>query len=197
MKKKLLMLFLGIVLLANSASAQQLNVKGTVTSSDGQAIPGASVRAKGTQVVTQTSGTGEYSIQAQTGTVLIFSYIGMVTQERTVGTSTSLNVTLKDDNNSLNEVVITALGAVVPKRSLGTSQQTVKGREIAETQRENFVNALQGRVAGVEVTNTSGVPGASSSITIRGVSSISGNNQPLFVVDGLPVDNKTLPCCRH
>jgi TonB-linked SusC/RagA family outer membrane protein len=192
MNKKLLLLFWGIVLLSNSVFGQQLNVKGKVSSSDGQPIPGVSVRAKGTQAVAQTSSTGEYSIQTQAGTVLIFSYIGMVSQEKTVGTNTNLNVILKDDNNSLNEVVITALGQTVSKRSLGTAQQTVKGKDIAETQRENFVNALQGRIAGVEVTNTSGVPGASSSITIRGVSSISGNNQPLFVVDGLPVDNKTL-----
>jgi TonB-linked SusC/RagA family outer membrane protein len=88
--------------------------------------------------------------------------------------------------------VVTALGQTASQRSLGTAQQSVQGVEIAETQRENFVNALQGRIAGVEVTSTSGVPGASSSITIRGISSISGSNQPLMIVDGLPMDNKTL-----
>ncbi len=75
---------------------------------------------------------------------------------------------------------------------MGTAQQTVQGSDIAQTQRENFVNALQGRVAGVEVTSSSGVPGASSSITIRGISSISSSNQPLMIIDGLPMDNKTL-----
>jgi TonB-linked SusC/RagA family outer membrane protein len=115
----------------------------------------------------------------------------MTPQEKTVVGST-INVVLADDAQGLNEVVITALGQQVSKRSLGTAQQSVKGAEIASTQRENFINALQGRVAGVEVNNSSGVPGASSSITIRGVSSISGSNQPLFVVDGLPIDNKTL-----
>ncbi|RYE19150.1 MAG: SusC/RagA family TonB-linked outer membrane protein, partial [Sphingobacteriaceae bacterium] len=106
--------------------------------------------------------------------------------------NSTINVILKDDTRSLNEVVVTALGQTAQKRSLGTAQQTVKGADIAGTQRENFINSLQGRVAGVEVTSSSGVPGASSSITIRGVSSISGNNQPLMVVDGLPIDNKTL-----
>ncbi len=92
----------------------------------------------------------------------------------------------------LNEVVVTALGQTTERRSLATAQQSVTGAAIAETQRENFVNALTGRVAGVEVVSSSGVPGASSSITIRGVSSISSSNQPLFIIDGLPMDNKTL-----
>ncbi|MBM3500308.1 MAG: SusC/RagA family TonB-linked outer membrane protein, partial [Armatimonadetes bacterium] len=89
-------------------------------------------------------------------------------------------------------VVVTALGQTSQQRALGTAQQTVQGVEIAQTQRENFINALSGRIAGVEVNSSSGVPGASTSIVIRGVSSISGSNQPLMIVDGLPVDNKTM-----
>lgn len=92
----------------------------------------------------------------------------------------------------LEELVVTALGQTSRQRALGTAQQTVQGADIAQTQRENFINALSGRIAGVEVSSTSGVPGASSSIVIRGVSSISGSNQPLMIIDGLPVDNKTL-----
>src|SRR5256886_348872 len=87
---------------------------------------------------------------------------------------------------------LTALGETASQRSLGTAQQSVRGTEIAETQRENFFNALSGRVAGVDVTSTSGVPGASSSLVIRGVSSISSSNQPLIIVDGLPIDNRTV-----
>jgi TonB-linked SusC/RagA family outer membrane protein len=192
MKKKLLLLLWGTVLLAVQAFAQQITIAGKVTSADGQPIPGVSVAVKGTKTVSQTTPLGTYSIRASQGDVLVFSYIGMVSQQRTVTSAAAINISLKDDDNSLNEVVITALGQTAPKRSLGSSQQTVKGADIAGTQRENFINALQGRVAGVEVTSTSGVPGASSSITIRGVSSISGSNQPLFVVDGLPLDNKTL-----
>jgi TonB-linked SusC/RagA family outer membrane protein len=191
MKKKLLMFLWGIILFATQAVAQQINVTGKVTSSDGQPIPGVSVKVKGSQTGTQTNTTGVYTISAANGAVLSFSYIGMTPQEKTI-TGNTINVVLADDAKGLDEVVITALGQAVPKRSLGTAQQAVKGAEIANTQRENFINALQGRVAGVEVNNSSGVPGASSSITIRGVSSISGSNQPLFVVDGLPIDNKTL-----
>ncbi|RZL15868.1 MAG: SusC/RagA family TonB-linked outer membrane protein [Pedobacter sp.] len=159
---------------------------------DGQPIPGASVKIKGTTTAEQTLPTGLYSIKANQGDVLQFTYLGMVAQERTVGSSTVINIAFVADPKSLNEVVVTALGQKVSKRTLGTSQQEVKGADIAGTQRENFVNALQGRVAGIDVTSTSGVPGASSSITIRGVSSISGSNQPLMIIDGLPIDNKSL-----
>ena len=184
-------MFLGTFLFAIHAIAQQITVTGKVTSAeDGSPIPGASVKIKGKSVASQTAPTGLYTIKANPGDVLQFSYLGFVTKEQAA--SSILNITLTPDSKALNEVVVTALGQKVSRRSLGTSEQTVKGQDIADTQRENFINALQGRVAGIEVTSTSGVPGASSSITIRGVSSISGSNQPLFVVDGLPIDNKTL-----
>ncbi len=193
MKQKLLMLFMGAFLFVLQAVAQQVTVTGKITSSeDGLPIPGATVKVKGTSVATQANTNGIYTIKANKGDVLQFAYLGMLTKEQTVGATTNINISLVTDSKSLNEVVVTALGQKVNKRSLGTSQQEVKGEDIAQTQRENFVNALQGRVAGIEVTSTSGVPGASSSITIRGVSSISGSNQPLMIVDGLPIDNKTL-----
>jgi TonB-linked SusC/RagA family outer membrane protein len=131
---------------------------------------------------------GEHRIRVQ--------HLGYSTVERTVrvgaGETVRVNVTLSVSAIGLEAVVVTALGQTAAKRELGTSQQTVRGVDIAQTQRENFVNALQGRIAGVEVNSTSGVPGASSSITIRGVSSISSSNQPLIIIDGLPIDNKTL-----
>lgn len=193
MKQKLLMLLVGALFFVIQAVAQEKTVTGKVTSADdGQPIPGATIRVKGASTATQTNNNGIYTIKANAGDVLQFAYLGMLTKEQTVGASNSINIALTTDSKSLNEVVVTALGQKVNKRSLGTSQQDVKGEDIAQTQRENFVNALQGRVAGVEVTSTSGVPGASSSITIRGVSSISGSNQPLMIVDGLPIDNKTL-----
>lgn len=191
MKKKLLLIFIGTFLLLAHAIAQQITVTGKVTSSDGP-VPGVSIKVKGSTVVSQTSGDGNYSIKASRNDVLTFSYVGYATVERTVGSNATINVVLQSDSKGLDEVVITALGNTVKKKELGTSQQTVTGAAIAETQRENFINALQGRVAGVEVNSSSGVPGASSSITIRGVSSISGSNQPLMIVDGLPIDNKTL-----
>jgi TonB-linked SusC/RagA family outer membrane protein len=151
-----------------------------------------SVRLKGTSTGVATNPDGIYRITASAGQVLTFSLVGSITEEVTIGATKVINVKLKTDSKSLNEVVVTALGQTVQKRALGTSQQTVSGADIAGTQRENFINSLAGRVAGVEVNSTSGVPGASTSITIRGVSSISSNNSPLFIVDGLPLDNKTL-----
>jgi TonB-linked SusC/RagA family outer membrane protein len=193
MKKLLsIILFLLCVGLVD-VEAQAQTVTGKVTSADdGQPLPGVTVKIKGSNTGTQTGVDGGYRITASSSQVLVFSFIGSVSQERTVGTSNVINVQLGSDARSLNEVVVTALGQTASKRSLGTSQQTVKGADIAGTQRENFINSLQGRVAGVEVNSSSGVPGASTNITIRGVSSISGSNSPLFVVDGLPIDNKTL-----
>lgn len=192
MKAKLLSLFIGLLLITTQLWAQQNAVSGKVTDDEGLPLPGVSVKIKGATSGTSTNTDGNYTIQAAKGQVLTFTFIGMATQDRTIGDETVINVQLKSGTQSLNEVVVTALGQTVQQRSLGTSQQTVKGADIANTQRENFINSLQGRVAGVEVNNSSGVPGASSSITIRGVSSISGSNQPLFIVDGLPIDNKTL-----
>ena len=183
---------MGTFLLAIQVMAQQISVTGKVTSAeDGLPIPGATVKIKGTTFAAQVGADGMYAIKANKGDVLQFMFLGMDTKDVTVGTSAVINVMLSTNSKSLNEIVVTALGQTVSKKSLGTAQQSVKGQDLADTQRENFINALQGRVAGVEVTSTSGVPGASTSITIRGVSSISGSNQPLFIVDGLPVDNKT------
>jgi TonB-dependent SusC/RagA subfamily outer membrane receptor len=123
--------------------------------------------------------------------VLQFSYIGTATVERTVGPANTIDVQLRNQAISLDAIEVVSLGQTAARKSLGSAQQTVQGSEIAQTQRENWANALQGRVSGVEVISASGVPGASSQIIVRGLSSISGNNQPLLVIDGLPVDNKT------
>lgn len=193
MKKQLLMLVLGVFFVSLQAFAQQETVTGKVTDDEGLPLPGASISIKGsTTGGTSSRVDGTYSILANASQVLQFKFIGTKTVERAVGTNNVINVQLRSDATSLNEIVITALGQTTTQRSLGTAQQTVKGSDIAQTQRENFINALQGRIAGVEVNSSSGVPGASSSITIRGVSSISGSNQPLMIIDGLPMDNKTL-----
>ncbi len=191
LQKRVLMALLGAVLLAPPVLAQEQVITGRVTR-DGAPLSGVSVLVRGTDRLTQTSNAGDYSIRAARGEVLQFRLIGYLPQERTVGDVTTINVSLERAATNLNEVVVTALGQTAVTRSLGTAQQTVVGRDIAATGRENFVNALQGRVAGVEVTSSSGVPGASASITIRGVSSISSSNQPLMIIDGLPMDNKTL-----
>jgi len=186
------MVLMGLFLVAPQASAQQKTVTGKVTTEQGGALSGAFVLIKGTRNGTSTNPEGTYSIRAEPGQVLQFRFIGTAPVERTVGAEDVIDVQLRKVATNLDEVVVTALGSTASKRSLGTAQQIVLGEDIAQTQRENFVNALQGRVAGVDVTSTSGVPGASSSITIRGVSSISSSNQPLMIIDGLPMDNKTM-----
>ncbi|RZK18128.1 MAG: SusC/RagA family TonB-linked outer membrane protein [Pedobacter sp.] len=190
MKKKLLLIFLGTFLLLAHAFAQQITVTGKVTSADGP-IPGVSIRVKGSAVVSQTNNDGSYSIRATSTNVLVFSYIGYKTIERTVSASPIINVSLAADAGNLDDVVVTAYGIERTNRALGYDAQTVKGSDIASTQRDNFINSLQGRVAGATITSTSGTPGASTSIIIRGAVSLDGDNQPLFVVDGLPISNNT------
>ena len=194
MKKKLLMLFLGSFLLVVQAMAQQVTVTGKVTSAeDGQPIPGATVKVKGTTNAVQTGPTGVYTIRVATGAVLQFVYLGTVTQERVVGTATTINVVLKEDLNSLKEVTVTTAYSIErDKRSIGYSLTKVDGDEVAATGRENLVNGLAGRVPGLAINPTSGDPGASSQIVLRGIVSISGDNQPLMVLDGVPIDNSVI-----
>lgn len=192
MKTRVLMVLMGITLSAAQAVAQQKTVTGRVTDETGSPLQSVSVVIQGTRFGTMTNEAGRYTLRASVGQVLQFRYLGTQPQERTVGADSVINVEMHRTATTLNTVVITALGQTAAKRSIGTAQQTVSGTALAGTQREDFVNALQGRVAGVDVTSTSGVPGASTSITIRGVSSISSSNQPLMIIDGLPMDNTTL-----
>jgi TonB-linked SusC/RagA family outer membrane protein len=191
MKRVLAALF-GTFLLATQAAAQVKTVTGNVSREDGIPLVGVSIVVKGTTQSTFTNNSGDYSIRVEVGQTLQFRRIGYILRERLVDAENVIRVTLQNTVTGLDRVVVTALGQQTAQRNLGVSQQTVQGTDIAQTGRENFVNSLQGRVAGVEVTSTSGVPGASTSITIRGVSSISSSNQPLMVIDGLPMDNKTL-----
>src|SRR6266576_1919890 len=192
MKRTLFIVLTGLFLVSTQATAQQKTVTGKVTSEQGTPLPDATVLVKGTTTRSTTDADGNYTIQAGAGQVLVFRAIGATPEEHTVGGSSVLNVQLRRVARSLDAVVVTALGQTSAQRSLGTAQQTIRGEDVAQAQRENFVNSLQGRIAGVEVTSTSGTPGASSSITIRGISSISSSNQPLMILDGLPMDNRTM-----
>ena len=182
------------------ASAQNTGtIRGRVTESKSNLpLAGVQISVDGTRLGTQSSTDGSYTITGvPTGQqTLTARRVGYSPQKATLsvgtGATNTHNFTLTVVATTLNDVVVTALGQTTAMRSLGTAQQAVTGSAIAETQRENFVNSLQGRVAGVQVVSSSGVPGASTSITIRGVSSISGSNQPLMIIDGLPMDNKTL-----
>ena len=190
--KRLSLAVLSLVLASAQAFAQQRTITGKVTSEQGTPLNGVTVSVKGTSTSTSTTAQGDYSIPAEAGRILLFRLIGTELVQRTVGTEDVINVQLRRVALDLDAVVVTALGETAARRSLGTAQQTVGGGEIAQTQRENLFNAVSGRVAGVDVTSSSGVPGASSSIVIRGVSSISSSNQPLIIVDGLPIDNRTV-----
>jgi TonB-linked SusC/RagA family outer membrane protein len=194
--------FLAIALLASPGLAVGQGagiIRGRVSdAATGAPLAGVQVRVDGSTIGAQTGADGTYTITgAPAGSrVLTTRRLGYAPQRAAVtvqetGDATQ-NFALATVATTLNEVVVTALGQTTQQRSLGTAQQSVRGAAIAETQRENFVNALQGRIAGVDVTSTSGVPGASSSITIRGISSISSSNQPLMIIDGLPMDNRTL-----
>lgn len=173
--------------------AQQRAVTGEVVDQTGLPIPGVSVYIKDSTIGTTTGMEGEFSLNVpdNANSVLVFSSLGFGTQEFPLGTQTTFNVILAEDQEGLGEVVVTALGIKREKKALAYSVTEVAGPVIAETQRENFIDGLAGRVAGVEINSTSGLPGSSSSIVIRGISSLSGNNQPLFVVDGLPISNQT------
>ncbi|MGQ0562449.1 MAG: SusC/RagA family TonB-linked outer membrane protein [Gemmatimonadota bacterium] len=192
MKRRVLAVAVASLLFAVQAFAQQRTITGRVTNDQGTPLSGVQIVIKGTGSGTLTNTEGRYSINAVAGQVLQFSFVGTAPVERTVGSANLIDVELKTAAISLDAIEVTALGETTARRALGTAQQTVQGVAIAQTQRENFINALAGRVAGVDVTSTSGVPGASTSIVIRGVSSISSSNQPLMIIDGLPIDNKTL-----
>ncbi|MEO7264014.1 MAG: SusC/RagA family TonB-linked outer membrane protein [Ferruginibacter sp.] len=190
----LLMLLFGVgVFYANSSLAQARVISGVVIGDDDNTpLRDVTVTVKGKSNATKTNQVGSYSITANTGDVLVFTFIDYTRQEAIVGASDKVNIRLVQAQKQLGEVVVTAYGTRKSKRELGYSAQDVKGEEIAETQRDNWINALAGRVAGANITPTSGVPGASTSIVLRGAVSLGGNNQPLFVVDGVPYDNQTM-----
>ncbi len=192
MKKLFLLIVLFVFAGVSALYAQTRVITGTVTSAvEGEGpIPGVTVQVKGTTIGTTTDINGKYTLTVpQSATTLIFSYIGMKKQEVEIAGRSVIDVVLESDVIGLQEVVVTSLGISRERKSLGYSVQDVTGDEIAKAKETNVINSLQGRVSGAQITATSGAVGASSRIVIRGVSSLSGNNQPLFVVDGIPIDN--------
>src|SRR5881409_3067624 len=177
MKTCAVLVLMVFFLVAPPLLAQQKTITGKVTSEQGTPLSGVTVSVKGTSTVTSSNTQGDYSIAADAGQTLQFRLIGTALVERPIGTEDVINVQLRRVALDLDAVVVTALGETASQRSLGTAQQSVRGAEIADTKRENFFNALSG---------------ASSSLVIRGVSSISSSNQPLIIVDGLPIDNRTV-----
>jgi TonB-linked SusC/RagA family outer membrane protein len=188
---KILLAILLPFFLIQTVAAQSVKISGVVTAkSDGLPLPGVSVAVKGTANGVQTTTDGKFSLNANVNDVLKISYIGFASQEITVKQSeTGLQIVLQEAANSLNEVVITALNISKDKKTLGYAVQGLKSKDISEAKESNLVNALAGKIAGVTVTNSQGDMG-SSRIIIRGETSIAGFNQPLFVVDGVFIDNQ-------
>src|SRR5579875_2495891 len=183
-----------IVMLPSLAMAQQRNISGIVKGENQDPLAGVTVSVKNsTNRITQTDANGRFSIEAATGETLVFSYVGYDAQEFKVGNGSALNVTLTTSANKENEVVVTALGIKKERKALGYSVTDLSATELMKNKNTNIVNSLEGKVAGVNVTQFSGAPGAGASITIRGGTSTSETrqNQPLFVVDGIIYDNST------
>ena len=183
-----MILTLFMALIVQLSFAQEKTVSGTVSDENGLPLIGATVVISGTSNGTTTDFDGKFMITASTGDVLNFSYVGYSDQNITVGTSNTIDATLQPDN-SLDEVVVTALGIQKQKRSLGYSSEVVKGEELTNARESNIANSFQGKVTGVQVTQSSGNLGSSSRVIIRGVSSLSGSNQPIWVVDGVIINN--------
>lgn len=181
-----------IVLVPQVAYAQEKTISGTVLSDDKTPLPGVTIRVKGTRRITQTDANGKFTLQVSPGETLQITYVGYEPQEVKAGDGATLGITLKASEGALGEVVVTAMDIKRNKRELGYSTQTVGGDDIRETQRENFINSLQGRVAGLTINPTSGTAGSSSAIVLRGFNSLSLSNQPLFVMDGVIMDNTSL-----
>ncbi len=176
-----------LALFVQISFAQERTITGTVSDESGP-LPGVSVLIEGTTRGTETDFDGKFSITAGTGEVLRFSFVGMTTVTRTIGAESVYNVSLVSSENTLDEVVVTALGIEREKKSLGYATQEVSGEQVNTVKEVNFVQGLQGKVAGLDVKN-SGTMGGSSNVVIRGYSSLTGSNQALFVIDGVPVDN--------
>jgi TonB-linked SusC/RagA family outer membrane protein len=182
-----IMFFMGTVFV----HAQTKAITGTVISAeDDQPIPGVSVSVKGTTLGTITNLDGGFElIVPQDSKTLVFSFIGMKNYEMEIGNQTNFSIKMETDVFGIDEVVVTALGVSRDKKSLGYAVQDVQGDELSKVRTQNVVSSLTGRVAGVQITTATGQMGGGAKINIRGNTSLTKNNQPLFVVDGIPLDN--------
>ena len=173
--------------LSEKASVQPVKITGQVKSADGATLPGVNVLIKGTNSGVITDMDGNYSLDVENrNSVLVFSFIGFLTQEITVNAQTTINVILEEDVKNLDEVVVVGYGTQ-KKKDLTGSISRVTGDEMIQPSTLSFDQMLQGKVAGVQISQTSGAPGGNVNVLIRGVSSITGGNQPLYVVDGYPI----------
>jgi TonB-linked SusC/RagA family outer membrane protein len=178
-----------LMFLCLSASGQERQVSGAVTDEDGGPLPGVNVVLKGTSTGTVTDVDGRYTLNVpETGAVLTFTFIGLETQEVSVNDRTTIDISMASDIQQLSEVVVTAQGIERTKNELPYAAQKVEGDELTKTRDPNFLNSLSGKVSGVQIQRNNAM-GGSTNVVIRGFKSLTGNNQALFVVDGVPIDN--------
>ena len=191
MEKRLTMLLASLFIFFGTALAQS-HFSGTVVNQeDGEPIVGASVRIVGTNTGTVTDIDGKFTLEASAnGKTIEISYLGMAPQKLKV--SNNMKVAMVPDSHNLDEVVVTAMGIKRSAKALGYSATAVNGEDIAKARTNDVMSSLAGKVAGVQISNTSSDPGSSNAVIIRGVSSLAGNNQPLYVIDGVPLNNSTV-----
>merc|ERR1712093_824536 len=180
-----------LVLVVQIGFAQDKTVSGTVVDEEGLPLPGVTVLEKGTGNGTQTNFDGVYTLEVGNGSVLSFSYVGFAPQDIKVGAADSYDVTMQTDADALAEVVVLGYSTKGVEEVTGSSVQ-IGGDEIAESPTVSVEQALQGKVAGVQISQSSGTPGAIQDIRIRGISSINADNDPLYVIDGVPVSNANI-----
>ena len=190
MRKIYLLLFLCCGFLID-ANAQSKTISGTVTDADNLPLPGVNIVVKGTTIGTVTDIDGNYTLSVPEGTEeVVFSYIGYAPQTRPLGTG-PLNLSFVESAVGLDEVVVTGLGIKREKKALGYSVDSVNEDEIAQRAEGDIARLLSGKASGVQVTSAGGASGSATNITVRGLSSFSGSNQALFIVDGIPFSNDT------
>jgi TonB-linked SusC/RagA family outer membrane protein len=183
----LLMMFFALLV---TQSFAQSRISGTVTSAkDNQPLPGVSVVVKNTQKGTITDANGKYAIAANSGETLVFSFVGFTLKEVAIGSQSEINIALEEDVKQLGEIVVTALGIKKEAKKLGYATASVTPDQINVNRTVNFMNALQGKMAGVNITTLGSGPAGTSKVRIRGQSSFGGTNSPLIVVNGVPIDN--------
>lgn len=190
MRKRIYLLLFGFGML-NLAMAQDVSITGTVIDDEGIPLAGVNILVEGTINGTQTDFDGNYSINAQPGQTLLFTYVGFKDERRTVGAETVLNIQMVEDAQALEEVVVTAQGIVREQRSLGYAVTTVESDLVESRPEADIARVLSGKIAGVNITSNNGLSGSGTNIIIRGYSSATQSNQPLFIVDGIPFNSDT------
>lgn len=189
--RKLLSLFL-VLFTSLTLLSQQRTFTGRVTDANGNPVAGATITVQGSTAATQTASDGTFSILADAGSTLVLSSVGFETQQVQTGNNQNLSISLRNQNRELSEVIVTAVGIRREAKTIGYAASTIRTEELTRGRERSVLNSLQGKVAGVQITNTSGGVGSSTRIQFRGPTSLLGNNQALIVVDGIPINNSAL-----